>query len=70
MAASRTVTEIRGKIGLGDDSFAHDCGIIRVDRGSGPLRFIEVVLGAPPTNSAGFDQLAVAYYDAITAQHP
>ncbi|HVT97598.1 MAG TPA: serine hydrolase [Acidobacteriaceae bacterium] len=72
-AASRPVSEIRGKIGFGNDSFAHDCGIIRVDRGADPartLRFIEVVLGAAPTNSAGFDQLAVAYYDCVTAQHP
>jgi hypothetical protein len=71
--ASRTVSEIRGKIGFGNDSFAHDCGIIRVDRGADPakaLRFIEVILGDPPTNSAGFDQLAVAYYDCVTAQHP
>ncbi|HEX4286319.1 MAG TPA: serine hydrolase, partial [Terracidiphilus sp.] len=73
IAATRSVTEVRGKIGLGDDSFAHDCGIVRVERGADPsktVKFVEVVLGAPPTNGAGFDQLVVAYYDCILAQHP
>jgi len=70
---ARPVSQINGKIGLGDDSFAHDCGIIRLDRGSDPsrtMRFVEVILGAAPTNGAGFDQLTVSYYDCITALHP
>ena len=69
----RAFTSLNSKIGLGDDNFAHDCAFIQVDRGADPsktLRFVEVVLGAAPANSAGFDQLAVAEYDCIVAQHP
>jgi hypothetical protein len=60
------------KIGIGKgDGFRHDSGILEVDRGASPtLRFIEVILGSPPANTAGFFTLTVGYYDCLVAQHP
>jgi hypothetical protein len=72
--APRSISALNSKIGFGDDSFSHDCALISVDRGtdtSRKLRFVEVILGSPPAmGRAGLKQLAVAYYDCITAQHP
>lgn len=71
---ARAISAIASKIGFGDDAFSHDCALIRVDRAAdpaNPLQFVEVILGSPPSKGrADLDQLAVAYYDCITAQHP
>jgi hypothetical protein len=70
----RPFTSVKSKIGFGDDKFSSDCAIVQVDRGADPartLRFVEVILGSPPSKMrAGLSQLAVAYYDCVAARHP
>ena len=71
---ARPISAIASKIGFGDDKFSHDGALIGVDRAAdpaNPLQFVEVVLGSPPSKGrTDLRQLAVAYYDCITAQHP
>jgi hypothetical protein len=70
----RPSTSIASKIGIGDDSFNHDCAIVSFDGGADPskaIQYVAVILGSPPANNlSDLRKLAVEYYDSIVAQHP
>jgi hypothetical protein len=73
-APPRAFTSLASKIGFGNDSFSHDCGIVTVDRSGGPsrrIRYISVILGSPPAKSrSDLSKLQIGYNDCIVARHP
>ena len=68
----RSSSSVATKIGLGDDSFMHDAVIVKGNpAGGSAIRFASAILGSPPAkNGVDFDELAVAYYDCVSARHP
>ncbi|MHA6892361.1 serine hydrolase [Ralstonia pseudosolanacearum] len=59
------------KIGIGDDGFNHDCGIVERTVGGKYLRYAVVGLGSPPAqNLSDLSKLFVMLDQAIAAQHP
>jgi uncharacterized membrane protein YgcG len=70
-APPRPVTNIVGKVGIGDETNAslHDCAIVTVDRGADPaLHYVAVVLGA--FDITKMNKLEIGYHDCVVARHP
>jgi hypothetical protein len=67
-AAGRAPSVLSSKIGLGDDSFSHDCAIVERTVGGNSLRYAAVVLGAQRRRN--LSDLFVLLDSAVVARNP